>query len=202
MAKKMMERTWILVLLLVVFWVFSADMVRADNITDSIEEALENYKNGNLAEAMNSLDYAAQLVRQKRGGNLQSLLPDPLDGWTAKDASSEAAGAAMFGGAVTAEREYQKEPSNITIKIVTDSPMLQGIMMMFSNPAIAVSQGGELQKIKGRKAIVKYDKSNGNGDIRIVVANRFLVTVEGQEVTQQDLIDYASAIPFEKLESF
>jgi len=202
MAVKMAERSWIFVMMLVVFPVLTAVTVRADGITDSIEEALKNYKNGSLAEAMSSLDYASQLIRQKRGGNLESLLPAPLSGWTAKDATSQAAGAAMFGGAVSAEREYQKGPSNITIKIVTDSPMLQAMMMMINNPAIAGSTGGKFQKIKGQKAIVKYEVSTKKGEIQIVAANRFLVTVEGDDVSQQDLMDYASAVPFEKLDSF
>lgn len=202
MGKKRAGSSRVLVLVLVTLWVLAAGAARADDVTDSMEEAMKYYKSGNLAEAMSSLDYASQLIRQKRGGNLQSLLPAPLPGWTAKDATSQAAGAAMFGGAVSAERKYQKGSSNVTVKIVTDSPMLQGMMMMLNNPAVAGAKGGELQKIKGQKAIVKYKPANQRGEIQIVVANRFLVTVEGHGVTQQDLVDYASAIPLEKLESF
>jgi hypothetical protein len=202
MVKKRAETSKVLVLVCAMLWVSGAGAALADDVTDSMEEAIKYYKSGNLAEAMSSLDYASQIIRQKRGGNLQSLLPGPLPGWKAKDATSQAAGAAMFGGAVSAERKYQKGSSNVAVKIVTDSPMLQGMLMMLYNPAVAGAKGGELQKIKGQKAIVKYKPSTRRGEIQIVVANRFLVTVEGHGVTQDDLMDYASAIPLEKLESF
>ncbi len=57
---------------------FTSGSVWADEITDSIEEAMEYYKEGDFVEAANSLDYASQLIRQKRSGNLEVFLPDPL----------------------------------------------------------------------------------------------------------------------------
>ena len=59
--------------------------VWADEVTDSVEEAMEYYKEGDFVEAANSLDYASQLIRQKRSGNLEVFLPDPLSGWAAED---------------------------------------------------------------------------------------------------------------------
>ena len=49
-------------------------IVFADEITDSIEEAMEYYKENNYVEAANSLDYASQLIRQKRSGKLDTDL--------------------------------------------------------------------------------------------------------------------------------
>ena len=65
------------------FFIYSA--VFADEITDSIEEAMEYYNESNYVEAANSLDYASQLIRQKRSGKLEALLPEPLAGWSAED---------------------------------------------------------------------------------------------------------------------
>ena len=174
----------------------------ADEVLDSINEAVELYKKGDHAEAITSLDYASQLIRQKRGSDLQSFLPSPLPGWTAEEVQSQTAGAALFGGMVSVERSYNQGEKSITIKIVTDSPMMQGVLMMMNNPMIVTSGGGELQKIKGRKGVVKYQAAQKNGDINIVIANRILVTVEGQGVAKEDMISYASAVPFDKLESF
>ena len=78
--------------------IFISGAVWADDITDSIEEAIEYYKEGDFVEAANSLDYASQLIRQKRGGNLEVFLPEPLAGWSAEDIKSKAAGAGYFGG--------------------------------------------------------------------------------------------------------
>ena len=173
--------------------------VLADDVTDSINEGLKQYGSGDFAGAVQSLDYASQLIRQKKGGQLEAFLPKPISGWKAEDAKSQAMGSAMFGGGVTAERSYVKGDSHVNIKIITDSPMMQGMMMMFSNPMLATSDGGKLEKINGEKAIVKYSNENKDGTINVVIAGRFLITVEGNDVARQDLIAYAQGIDFKKL---
>ena len=175
-----------------------AGSVLADDITDSINEALEYYKNGEYTEAVSNLNYAAQLIQQKKGGSLESFLPEPLDGWKARETSSQATGAGIFGG-VTAEREYTKGDASVSVTIVTDSPMLQGMAMMFSNPAFAVSDGGKLEKIAGQRAIVKFSSADKEGDIQVMVANRFLVSVDGRNVSKSDLENYTAAIDYKKL---
>jgi polyhydroxyalkanoate synthesis regulator protein len=177
---------------------FSA-MVYADDITDSINEALQYYKEGKYSDAMGSLNYASQLIGQKKGGDLQAFLPKPLQGWTAEEPSSQAAGSQMFGGGVTAERTYTKDIGSVTVGIVTDSPVLQGMMMMFTNPMMATVDGGKLEKIGGEKAIVKYNSGDKSGNINIVIASRFLVTVEGSSVSLEDLKAYAGAVDYKKL---
>lgn len=192
---------WLKAAILVIALMTFSGFVYADDVTESINEALDAYKDGEYSEAVESLNYASQLIQQKKGESLTSFLPDPLKGWTAKDASSQAMGAAMFGGGVTAERRYVKGKSRVDVKIITDSPMMQGVMMMFSNPMFASSDGGKLEKIKRQKAIVKYNDTREKGEIKIVVANRFLITVEGNKVTKDDLKDYAKAIDYKKLKS-
>lgn len=186
-----------------VFFVFMALSlsVYADDIEDSIQEALQYYKSGVYKDAVETLNYASQLIQQKKGKGLESFLPEPLNGWTAQNAISQAAGAAMFGGGVSAEREYSKGSSSVSIKIITDSPLMQGMMMMFSNPMMATSDGGKLERIGRQKAIVKFDPSSKQGDIRIVVANRFLVLIEGRNTTMEDMKEYAKAIDYKKLKS-
>ncbi len=173
--------------------------VIADDVTDSINEALKQYGKGEFAEAVQSLDYAAQLIRQKKGGQLEAFLPQPISGWKAEEAKSQAMGSAMFGGGVTAERSYVKGDSRVNVTILTDSPMMQAMMMMFANPMMATSDGGKLEKFNAERAIVKYSSETKDGDINMVIANRFLVTVQGNNVARQDLIAFAQGIDFKKL---
>jgi hypothetical protein len=176
--------------------------VFADEITDSIEEAMEYYKENNYVEASNSLDYASQLIRQKRSGKLEAFLPEPLAGWSAEDVKSHAAGPGYLGGMISAKRQYKKDKSSVTMEIITDSPTLQSMIMLFSNPAYASADGGKLTKIKRQKAIVKYNPSKKNGEINIVVAKQYLVSVKGRNVNENDLVDYASAIDYKNLKKF
>lgn len=173
----------------------------ADDVTDSINDALEQYKKGEYASAMGSLNYASQLIGQKKGETLEAVLPEPLPGWNTEKSGSQAAGAALFGGGITAEKTFIKADSNVSLSIVTDSPVLQGLMMMFSNPMFAGANGGKLEKINGQKAIINYDEANRSGEIKIIIANRFLVTSQGNNVDLKDLKDYIGAIDFNKLAS-
>jgi hypothetical protein len=193
--------------LAIVFMAFSASGY-ADDITDSISEALQYYEKGEYTDALESLNDASQLIQQKKGKAMESFLPEPLSGWTATEASSQMAGAAMFGGGVTAEREYNKGSSSIIVQIITDSPYMQGVLMMFSNPMFASSDSDkqkkierQLQKIEGQKAIVAFDGTNKQGEIKILVAKRFLVLIEGSGITKEDLKGYAKAIDYKKLAS-
>ena len=182
--------------------IFISGAVWADEITDSIDEAIEYYKEGDFVEAANSLDYASQLIRQKRSGNLEAFLPEPLAGWSAENVKSKAVGAGYLGGMISANKKYRKDQSSVTIEIITDSPALQSMVMMFSNPAYASADGGKLTKIKRQKAIIKYTPSRKDGEINIVVAKQYLVTIKGQKVEESDLVDYASAIDYKKLKKF
>jgi hypothetical protein len=72
-------------------------------------------------------------------------------------------------------------------------------MMMLSNPMLASSDGGKLRKIKNQKAVVKYNEINKTGEIQIVVVNRFLVTINGNNVSENELVEYAMAVNYLKL---
>jgi hypothetical protein len=204
--KKMCFRICMGLVLTVILILFTG-VVYADEITDSINEALTHYKSNDYSAAAESLTYALQLIGQKKGGQLQELLPKPLSGWTADDASSEVANAAMFGGGINAERQYRKDPpegsdqetSYVTVKFTTDSPMMQGMMMMFNNPMFATSDGGKLEKIKGEKAIVKFSNENKSGSINIMVAGKTLVSIEGSAIKLDVLKSYAEAIDYKKI---
>ncbi|MFH2124375.1 MAG: hypothetical protein ABIJ50_12955 [Pseudomonadota bacterium] len=174
--------------------------VLADEVTDSITQGLEQYKKGSYAEAMNSLNYASQKIGQIKADALKVLIPQPLSGWTADEVVSQAAGTAMFGGGLSAEGRYHKgDQSSVTVKIVTDSPLLQSMMMLISNPMFASSSGGRLEKINGQTAIVKYETQEKRGDINVVVAGKVLVTVEGNDVSQDDIMAYAKAVDYDQI---
>lgn len=178
---------------------FSGVALRADDVTDSVDEALKAYKDKDYAAAAQALDAAAQLVRQKRGELFKELLPEPPSGWEAEEATSASAGAAMFGGGVTAERSYTKGDSSVTVKLITDSPVMQGVMMMMGNPMFANADGGKLERIKGQKAIFK--NKDGSGSVNIVVNGALLVQIEASDTSDADLRKFAEAIDYAKLGS-
>ena len=173
-----------------------------DDVLATIEQAVKQYKAGDLSGAASNVEYAAQLIRQKKSEKMKDLLPRPLEGWQGEEASAQAMGTAVFGGGVTVSRTYTRGKSSVEVEIVSDSPVLQSVLMMLGNPMFAGASGGNLQTIKGQRAIVKYDPSTKDGEIDVVVANRFMVTIKGKNVSQKELVAYASAVDYAGLSKY
>lgn len=194
-AKNLMRST---VLLALILW--SQPLQAEDNVLSIIKEATRQYETGDYSGAASNLDYAAQLVRQQKSERMKALLPEPLPGWEGKDASAQALGSAILGGGVTVSRDYKKGSANLSVEIVSDSPVLQSLLMMVNNPMFAGAGGGKLETLKGQRAIVKYDGSKKSGELYVVVASRFVVTIKGRQVAREDLLAYGEAIDYRILE--
>ena len=175
-----------------------ASLALADDVTDQIQEGLKAYEKGDLDTATIALDSASSMIREMQAGGLSNILPEPIDGWTAEDAETSTAGAAMFGGGLQASRSYRKDDEQVGISIIGNSPMLQAMSMMFTNPAML---GGDtkLVVIDGRKVI--QDKQAHS--LQAMVNNNFLVSVEGDDLTSDDSVKaYFQSIDFAALEKF
>lgn len=175
-------------------------VIAQDNVLSTIEEAVKQYRVGDYAGAASNLDYAAQLVRQKKSEKMKDLLPNALPGWQAGEASAQAVGAAVLGGGVTVSRDYTKGQGSVSIEIVADSPVLQSVLMMINNPMFAGAGGGKLETVKRQRAVVKYDNSKKSGDIYVVIGGRFLVTIKGDNVEREAMVEFAKAIDYQALE--
>lgn len=181
--------------------ILSTAVARADEILDQINEAIGMYKAGDYAGAVGGLDFAAQQIRQLQADRVSEALPDPLPGWAAEESETSAMSAAMFGGGISAEREYTKGDASVEIRIVGEAPMLQAVMMMFNNPMMMSGSGRKLTRIKGLKAMVEYDKEERSGETTLLVQNSVLVTVSGSNVGEDDIKAYAEVIDYKLIES-
>jgi len=172
----------------------------ADNVLSTIREATRQYEAGDYTGAASNLDYAAQLVRQQKSERMKALLPEPLSGWEGKEANAQALGAAILGGGVTVSRDYKRGASSLSVEIVSDSPVLQSVLMMVNNPMFAGAGGGKLETLKGQRAILKFDSGKKSGELYVVVDGRFVITIKGRQVAREDLIAYGEAINYAFLE--
>jgi len=167
----------------------------ADDFTTTLENVRQAYEEGDIAGAKEELDYASQLLGQMRAQKLQSLLPVALDGWTRKDAEANNAGAALFGGGTTAKAEYRRGKDRISISIMTDSPMLASMAMLFNNPAMAGTQG-TMKRINRQKVMVKKD-----GSITAMVDKRIMIEVSGR-APAEDKEAYFKAVDLKGLKAY
>ena len=171
-----------------------------DTVLSTIKEATRQYQAGDYSGSASNLDYASQLIRQKKSEKMKDLLPEPLPGWDGKEASAQALGAAVLGGGVTVSRDYTRGASTISVEIVSDSPGLQSVLMMLNNPVFAGAGGGRLETVKGNRSVLKFDSGKKSGELYIVVASRFVVTVKGRQVAREDLLAYGEAMDYRVLE--
>lgn len=169
--------------------------VRADEVTDALNEARTAYEAGDFSAAIQSLDYASSLIRQKSAGVLERALPAPLAGWEADSADNTAAGAAMFGGMTQSQRQYRQGDKSVTVSIQKDSPLLQMAMAYLANPALA-GPNSRQARIGGQRAMIKYERDDRSGEIQIVVAGTTFVQIQGYGVDEADLTAYANGVNF------
>jgi hypothetical protein len=188
------------IVVLVMSLVFWGNTAFADEVLEAITEAQEAYSEKEYQEAIESLEYARQLIQQMSSEGMMVFLPQPLEGWKAQSGTTQNMG--IMGGSAGVQREYTKSGGGrVTISIMGESPIFQGMMAMF-NPALAGADGGKLQKIQRNKAIVKYKQDARDGDIMVNVDKRYLVMIEGNDVAREDLMAYAEAVDYKGLKKF
>jgi hypothetical protein len=177
--------------------------LHADDITDWIEDGLRAYRAGNMPEAIESLEVAAQMIRQLKGDEFSEALPEAPAGWTRTEAGGNAVGAALFGGATGANASYERsqgeEWSQVEIGIAADNPMLGAMLGALGNPMLMSGQGRKVIKIGGEKASLEYDAPGRSGEITVVVAQKVLVTVSGSGLSEEELRAFAAAVDYDRI---
>lgn len=165
----------------------------ADEISDALAQANEAYAAGDLATAKQQADSAAMLLAQKSAEQLAAVFPEPLDGWTAEDATTDGMSAAMFGGGIMAGRTYTDGDGNtVTIEVTGDSPMILSLAGIFASPDMAAALG-QSAEIAGQQAIVTDE-----GEIQMMVAERFLIAITGTAPIEAKKA-YGEVFGFDKL---
>jgi len=164
----------------------------ADDVLDAIDQARKSYQSGDLANAKQSLDLASQLIGQKNAENFGALLPEALPGWRADKVETAAVGVAMFGASSASRRYTGPDGRHVEVRITGDSALVMQFAQLLINPAIAGAMG-KLVRIGNQRAIQTHD-----GTINMVIANKFLVTVDGSADANSKLA-YAQAVDIDKL---
>lgn len=162
-----------------------ASPVMADEITDTLQSAIEAYEDGDIQYALEELEYAKQQLAALKTDALTAFLPEPPDGWTREVSTDYAAGMAMLGGGVGAEAVYSNGSESITITIMADSPMVMAMAGMVSN---AAAIGATIERV-GREKFMNQD-----GDLTGMIDSRIMVQSSGGDVETQimllELIDF------------
>ncbi len=165
-----------------------------DDFVDNMKEMQENFEEGKEVETVNFRD-------------LKALLPEELDGLRRTSASGEKTNA--FGLNVSkAEGEYKTEDNSSRIKItIVDMGGMSGWagMAAFGWTMTEIDKETEdgyerTIEYRGYKGLEKYNTKRNDGKKEIMVAKRFMVTVEGDNVPMEAIDDAMDEIDLDELE--
>ena len=166
---------------------------RADDVSDSIKEALRAYEAGKIGAARTALGEAVQLLSQRAATGLGAALPAPLSGWQAAEVETNTAALGLIGGGNIASRTYTNgQGQTVEIQVAADSPIVAQLGMIMTNPMLAGAMG-KLIRIGNQRAI-----QTSNNEIQMLVDNRILITISGSANDDAKLA-YAKAIDIAKL---
>ena len=139
---------------------------------------------------------------------LKELLPEELDGMKRTGASGEKTNS--FGIKVSqSEGNYKSEDGQQNIKItITDLGSMKGLtgMALFAWTMADIDKETDdgyekTTEFKGYKAFEKYNTTDKNGDLEIIVGDRFMVKGEGWGVDMDAIHNALGAIDLGALES-
>lgn len=168
----------------------------ADEVEESIDAALGAYRAGDIKTAKEELDFASQLLGQRKAEELQSLLPEPLPGWERQEnGAGDAQAMAAFGGGQMAGATYASGQDTVDVRIMANNQMVTAMGAMFSNAALMGSMG-TVKRIGGEKAVITPD-----GELQALVDGRVMVQITGSADAETKQA-FFEAIDLEALKEF
>ena len=166
--------------------------VAADEITDTLQSAIDAYETGDVQYALEELDYARSKLLEMKTRSLAGFLPDAPEGWSREVSTDAGAGMAMMGGGVSAEADYHApDGESYSVQMFADNPMVASMSAMIAN---AGAMGLKTDRIGRQKFAVQDDQTMG------LIANRILVQVDGPDAgTRKSLLE---AMDFDSMADF
>ncbi|KAB7728744.1 transposase [Rudanella paleaurantiibacter] len=176
------------------------------------EKAAEEAK-VSVSDAVNSMQQMAEQAEEAEKNGpvetvdfraLKELLPADADGLPRKEATGEKAGAMGFKIS-TASGEYANADGTERIDLdIVDAGGTGALMGLAAWSMIDVDKETEngyerTGKIGDYKSYEKYDNANKDGEIAVLVKNRFVVTIKGNGVSAEKLKATLEDVDLDKL---
>lgn len=163
-----------------------------DAMKDAAEKIADAAKDGK--ESVETVDFRT----------LKEFLPADADGLDRKEASGQKTGAMGFKIS-TAEADYANADGSERIGVdIVDAGGTGALMGMAAWSLVEVDKEDEngyekTSTVDGNKCFEKYNNSSKNGELNLLVKNRFIVTVKGDGVSMDKLKATLEDIDLDKL---
>lgn len=173
----------------------------ADEVEDQINMGLESYRSNDYKAAIDDLNYAVAQIQEKLNAKNATLLPEPLDGWSASEIENNSAGMSILGGGTQMSRSYQHDRESIEISITAGSPMVAGVLMMINNP-ILLSSSPDMKPYRYKRLKGMQQISGNRVETTLAVAGQVMVQVNATNLADLAVIkQYLDAMDFAQIKS-
>lgn len=163
----------------------------ADSVPGQIEAARAAYQKNDLARTAKALEAALSDIHDRLGKALAETMPPVAAGWQADP--PEIQGLGQVGGGLVVTRAYGKGEASLNASLFLDSPAVEAAAALFANPAATAAQPNVKRiKVGADDALLRYDTSTNAGEITIVLGNRILLSIEGDNIANGDALAEAA----------
>ena len=160
----------------------------AADVPALIDAGRQYYQAGDIARAAHQLEGALADLQDRLGRGLSQDMPAVPAGWQGEDAETQGLGA--VGGGLSVTRAYTKGDASLNASLILDSPAIEPAAALFVNPAVDPT----LRRVKvgAEDALLRWDSAGRSGEITLVLGNRVLLQIEGDNLASGDvLVDLA-----------
>jgi len=163
----------------------------ADAFAEASESLRKNAENGETVEVMNFRD-------------LKAILPDKLLGMDRTKHTGEKTGAMGFTIS-QAEAKYQEDDKSIDVTVLDAGQMGIAKLGMVAWANVSIDREGDFgyertTEIDGHKAFEKWDADSGVGELTFFYDDRFIISLKGKKLGEDDLRKALNRIDYEDLE--
>ncbi|GJM35558.1 MAG: hypothetical protein DHS20C18_45590 [Saprospiraceae bacterium] len=165
--------------------------------TDDMEKGMEELKK-NLNKLTDGKTVEVIDFRK-----LKDLLPNKVAGMEMTDSEGQKSGVAGFNIS-TAQATYEEGNKEIEITILDTGGFSGALMGMAAWSQLEMDKESKdgyerTTTIDGYKAFEKYSHKNEKGQIAILIGDRYILTIEGKKITENELKEALESIDIDEL---
>lgn len=177
--------------------------VSAQEFAKRSTEAKTAYAAGKLDDARFAMQQMLQEIDIISGKEVLKVLPAKMGDKAANTSLDNVSGSSAFFGVII-HREYGTAPSNASLEIISNSPLVSSINALLSIPFMGSSGDQKIIKVNGYKGLVqKVSGANNTEEYELQLPlNNTLITLKTPGSTQDQLIQMANTLPVAEIAKF
>ena len=157
---------------------------------EATETAQKAFDSKEYGAAVTALQAAIRAVQKLQRVAILEALPKPAgfevrDDELRNDDATMNAAVTFLGLQVT--RHYTKGDKSVDVEVSANAPMAAMLAMMFANPAILKSEGGEMVEYGRHKAVLKKNGDTGQ-ELTILLFDKHVVKATANGMTAEEVL--------------